>query len=55
MRRGMYGMAGRMPATTQKRGTVKQAAARANVGAAPTQAEFNDLLQKLRDAGILAA
>ena len=41
-------------ATTTVPGTVLMAAARANVAAAPTQAEFNDLLAKLRTAGILA-
>ncbi len=41
-------------ATITVAGTVLQAAARADVAAAPTQAEFNDLLAKLRAAGILA-
>ena len=41
-------------ATTTAAGTVKQAAAVANVTAAPTAEEFNALLKSLRDAGILA-
>ena len=41
-------------ATTTSAGIVKQAVAMANIGAAPTQAQFNNLLQILRDAGILA-
>lgn len=41
-------------ATTTSAGTVLMAAARPDVAAAPTQAEFNDLLAKLRTAGILA-
>ena len=40
-------------ATTTTAGTVKQAAAVANVTAAPTAEEFNALLKSLRDAGIL--
>ena len=45
----------RLPAaTTTIAGTVKQAAAVANVTAAPTAEEFNALLNSLRDAGILA-
>lgn len=35
-------------------GAIKQAAAVANVTAAPTAEEFNALLKSLRDAGILA-
>ena len=35
-------------------GAMKQAAAVANVTAAPTAEEFNALLKSLRDAGILA-
>ena len=42
------------PATPTSAGTVKQAAAVANVTAAPTTEEFNALLKSLRDAGILA-
>ena len=42
------------PATPTAAGTVKQAAAVANVTAAPTAEEFNALLKSLRDAGILA-
>ena len=41
-------------ATPTTAGTVKQAAAIANVTAAPTAEEFNTLLKSLRDAGILA-
>lgn len=41
-------------ATPTAIGTVKQAAAVANVTAAPTAEEFNALLKSLRDAGILA-
>ncbi len=41
-------------ATQTTAGTVKQAAAVANVTAAPTAEEFNALLKSLRDAGILA-
>jgi hypothetical protein len=41
-------------ATTTSAGTVLMAAAQANSAAAPTQAEFNNLLAKLRTAGILA-
>ena len=41
-------------ATPTTAGTVKQAAAVANVTAAPTAEEFNALLKSLRDAGILA-
>ena len=41
-------------ATKTSAGTVKQAAAVANVTAAPTAQEFNALLKSLRDAGILA-
>lgn len=41
-------------ATKTSAGTVKQAAAVANVTAAPTAEEFNTLLKSLRDAGILA-
>ena len=46
-----------VPATTATRGTVLQAAARANSAAADVAALnviFNDLLAKLRTAGILA-
>jgi hypothetical protein len=41
-------------ATTGTAGVVKMAAAMPNLAAAPTQADFNSLLQKLRDAGLLA-
>ena len=44
-----------LPQATQTTyGTIKQAAAVTNVTAAPTAAEFNALLNSLRDAGILA-
>ena len=41
-------------ATSTAAGTVKQAAAVADITAAPTAEEFNALLKSLRDAGILA-
>lgn len=41
-------------ATTTTAGVVKQSAAQADLVAAPTQADFNGLLAKLRTAGILA-
>lgn len=41
-------------ATTEALGGVKQAAAVADVEDAPTQIEFNGLLESLRAAGILA-
>lgn len=41
-------------ATQTAAGAMKQAAAVANVTAAPTAEEFNALLKSLRDAGILA-
>lgn len=40
-------------ATTTTPGTVLQAAAFNDIGAAPSQANFNQLLQNLRDAGIM--
>ncbi|MGE1402283.1 head fiber protein [Citrobacter freundii] len=42
-------------ATTATAGTVKQMPAIADLTAAPTQADFNGLLAKLRAAGILAS
>ena len=42
-------------ATTKALGGVKQAVAVPDAAAAPTQEEFNALLQSLRDAGILAS
>ena len=42
------------PATPTAAGAMRQAAAVANVTAAPTAEEFNALLKSLRDAGILA-
>ncbi|EAS3168183.1 head fiber protein [Citrobacter werkmanii] len=42
-------------ATTSTAGTVKQMPAIADLTAAPTQADFNGLLAKLRTAGILAS
>lgn len=41
-------------ATKEKMGAVKQAAAIADIGVAPSQADFNGLLAKLRAAGVLA-
>ncbi|EBW5465821.1 hypothetical protein DPT21_01085 [Salmonella enterica subsp. enterica serovar Urbana] len=41
--------------TTSTAGTVKQMPAIADLTAAPTQADFNGLLAKLRTAGILAS
>jgi hypothetical protein len=41
--------------TTAQRGTVLQAPAFANIGGAPTQANFNDLLGRLRTAGVIAS
>lgn len=46
--------AGIAPATTTTAGVVKMAAAQADSAAAPTQAEFNALLAKLRASGALA-
>lgn len=42
-------------ATTSTAGTVKQMTAIADLTAAPTQADFNGLLAKLRAAGVLAS
>lgn len=47
-------MAGNKVPTTTQRGGVLQQAAQADSAAAPTQAEFNALLAKLRAAGIIA-
>lgn len=41
-------------AASGRPGTVTQAAAFPNIGGAPSQANFNDLLQRLRDAGVIA-
>lgn len=41
-------------AAPSRPGTVVQAAAFANIGGAPSQVNFNDLLQRLRDAGVIA-
>lgn len=41
-------------ATATTRGTVLQAASFANIGAAPSQTNFNDLLARLRTAGVIA-
>lgn len=41
--------------TTTARGGVLQQAATSNIGAAPSQADFNNLLAKLRSAGVLAS
>lgn len=40
-------------ATTATAGTVLQAAAQADVGGAPSQSDFNNLLAALRAAGIM--
>ena len=53
-----YTLAGNQvaPATTATFGTVKQAALQANAaGANPTKTEFDALLQKLKDAGLMAS
>ena len=53
--KGDKGDPGEMTAATkEKMGAVKQAAAIADIGAAPSQADFNGLLAKLRAAGVLA-
>lgn len=53
--KGDKGDPGEMTAATkEKMGAVKQAAAIADIGAAPSQADFNGLLAKLRAAGIVA-
>ncbi len=53
--KGDKGDPGEMTAATkEKLGAVKQAAAIADIEAAPSQADFNGLLAKLRTAGILA-
>lgn len=53
--KGEKGDPGEMTAATkEKLGAVKQAAAIADIEAAPSQADFNGLLAKLRTAGILA-
>ena len=41
-------------ATATRPGTVVQAPALANISGAPTQANFNDLLARLRTAGVIA-
>jgi len=48
-------MAGNKVPTTTQRGGVLLQAAQADVVAAPTQADYNSLLAKLRAAGILTA
>lgn len=48
-------MAGNKVPTTTQRGGVLQQTATADLAAAPTQADFNALLAKLRSAGVLAA
>jgi hypothetical protein len=48
-------MAGNKVPTTTQRGGVLLQASQPDVAAAPTQAEYNDLLAKLRAAGILTA
>lgn len=47
-------MAGNRTPTTTIRGGVLQQPAIANVTAAPTQADFNNLLAALRAAGVIA-
>lgn len=42
-------------ATTSKAGIVKQMEAISDLSAEPTQSDFNDLLAKMRAAGILAS
>ena len=42
-------------ATTSKAGVVKQMEAISDLSAAPTQQDFNNLLAKLRTAGILGS
>lgn len=41
--------------TSSVRGGVLQQPAFGNIGGAPSQANFNNLLQALRDAGVIAA
>lgn len=55
--KGDTGAAGTTPgnATTTKAGVVKQMEAIADLSAAPTQQDFNNLLAKLRTAGILGS
>lgn len=50
---GTTAMAGNKVPTTTQRGGVLLQAAQADSAAAPTQAEFNALLAKLRAAGII--
>lgn len=52
---GTTAMAGNKVPTTTQRGGVLLQAAQPDVAAAPTQAEYNALLSKLRAAGILTA
>lgn len=52
---GTTAMAGNKAPTTTQRGGVLQQAAQADSAAAPTMAEFNALLAKLRAAGIIAS
>ena len=55
--KGETGAAGTTPgnATTTKAGVVKQMETIADLSAAPTQQDFNNLLAKLRTAGILGS
>ena len=55
--KGEKGDTGATPgnATTSKAGIVKQMEAIADLSAAPTQQDFNNLLAKLRTAGILGS
>ena len=54
--KGDTGPAGPSPenATTSKAGIVKQMEAISDISAEPTQSDFNNLLAKMRTAGILA-
>lgn len=52
---GSTAMAGNRTPTATIRGGILQQPAIADVGAAPTQAQFNALLAALRAAGVLAA
>jgi len=49
------GASGIVAPTASVRGGVLQQPAFGNIGGAPSQKNFNDLLQALRDAGVIAA
>jgi hypothetical protein len=56
MSKGMpHSLAAAAPASATNQGPVKQAAFIPQLGAAPTQADFNGLLTKLIAAGIMAS